>query len=35
MRVNNNRDYCFEIKQKNCRLIEMSEESCNKLENDA
>ena len=30
-RVNDNRDYCFEIKQKNCRLIEVSEEKCNLL----
>ena len=27
-RVNDSRDYCFEIKQKNCRLIELSEENC-------
>lgn len=27
-RVNNSRDYCFEIKQKNCRLIEVSEKRC-------
>jgi len=33
--VNDNKDYCFEIKQKNCRLTEMSEENCNKLKNDA
>lgn len=32
-RVNDSRDYCFEIKQKNCRLIELSEENCNILEN--
>lgn len=32
-RVNDSRDYCFEIKQKNCRLIELSEEKCNVLEN--
>ena len=30
-RINNNKDYCFEIKQKNCRLTEMSEEDCNIL----
>lgn len=30
-RVNDNRDYCFEIKQNNCRLTEMSEEDCNIL----
>lgn len=29
--VNNNKDYCFEIKQKNCRLTEISEENCNIL----
>lgn len=29
-RINNtSRNYCFEIKQKNCRLIEVSEEKCN------
>lgn len=32
-RVNDSRDYCFEIKQKNCRLIELSEEKCNHLKN--
>ena len=31
-RVNNSTDYCFEIKQKNCRLIEISEPKCNHLE---
>ena len=30
-RVNDSRDYCFEINQKNCRLIEMSEAKCNDL----
>lgn len=30
-RVNDSRDYCFEIKQKNCRLIELSEEKCDHL----
>lgn len=34
-RINENKDYCFEIKQKNCRLTEMSEESCNKFKQDA
>ena len=29
--VNDSRDYCFEIKQKNCRLIEMSKENCERL----
>ena len=28
-RVNDNRNYCFEIPQKNCRLVEMSEDKCN------
>lgn len=28
VRVNNSKDYCFEIKQKNCRLIELSEANC-------
>ena len=28
-RVNDSRYYCFEIKNQNCRLIEMSEEKCN------
>lgn len=27
-RVNNNKDYCFEINQKNCRLVEVSESKC-------
>ena len=30
-RVNDNKDYCFEIKQNNCRLTEISEEHCNTL----
>ena len=30
-RVNASKDYCFEIKQKNCRLTEISEETCNDL----
>jgi type II secretory pathway pseudopilin PulG len=30
-RVNNSRYYCFEIKQKNCRLIEVSEPKCEYL----
>lgn len=30
-RVNNNRDYCFEINQKNCRLMEISKEKCTDL----
>jgi len=32
-RVNDSRDYCFEINQKNCRLIEVSEEKCKILKN--
>jgi len=32
-RVNNNRDYCFEIKQSNCRLTEITQEECNKITN--
>lgn len=31
IRVNDSRDYCFEIKQKNCRLIEVSKEKCTTL----
>lgn len=31
-RVNENRDYCFEISQKNCRLVEVSKEKCCNLE---
>ncbi len=27
-RVNDSRDYCFEIKKDNCRMIELSEEKC-------
>ena len=34
-RVNDSRDYCFEIKQKNCRLIEISEEKCEDLKTKA
>ena len=33
-RVNDNKDYCFEIKQNNCRLTEISEEHCNSLTKD-
>ena len=33
--VNNSRYYCFEIKQKNCRLIELSEEKCSILKDKA
>lgn len=32
-RVNDNKDYCFEIAQKNCRLVAISEEKCCILEN--
>jgi len=28
VRVNDNKNYCFEIKQKNCRLIEVSADKC-------
>lgn len=31
VRVNNNKDYCFEINQWNCRLLEMSENKCDKF----
>lgn len=31
-RINDNKDYCFEIKQKNCRLTEISEDICNTLQ---
>ena len=31
-RVNDNKIYCFEIAQKNCRLVAVSEEKCCKLE---
>lgn len=27
-RVNDNKDYCFEIPQKNCRLVEVSDSKC-------
>ena len=27
-RINDNQDYCFEINQKNCRLVEISESKC-------
>ena len=30
-RVNDNQDYCFEIDQKNCRLIEISNSRCSTL----
>lgn len=30
-RVNDSRDYCFEIKQKNCRLVEVAEDKCDDL----
>ena len=31
-RVNDSRDYCFEIQKKNCRLMEVSAERCNMVE---
>ena len=31
MRIDNNRDYCFEIQRQNCRLVEISEPICNSL----
>ena len=31
VRVNNNKNYCFEINQRNCRLLEMSENKCDKF----
>ncbi len=34
-KVNDSRNYCFEISQKNCRLMEMSESKCDKLEEHA
>lgn len=30
-RVNDSREYCFEIQKENCRLIELSESKCNPL----
>ena len=30
-RVNDRKDYCFEINQKNCRLVDVSEENCSIL----
>ena len=30
-RVNDNKDYCFEINQKNCRLVEVSNSKCETL----
>lgn len=32
IRVNDNKDYCFEIDRKNCRLIEMSNSKCSVFE---
>ena len=34
-RVNDSRDYCFEIKKQNCRLMEISEEKCKDIKNKA
>lgn len=31
IRINNGKDYCFEILEKNCRLTEMSEPKCKSL----
>ena len=28
IRVNDHKDYCFEINNKNCRLLELSESNC-------
>ena len=33
IRVNDNKNYCFEINQKNCRLLEVSSSKCCVLEN--
>ena len=35
IRVNDSRNYCFEIQKKNCRLMEMSESKCKDLEDKA
>jgi len=32
-RVNDSRNYCFEINQKNCRLVEVSKDKCENLMN--
>jgi hypothetical protein len=32
-RVNDSRNYCFEINKKNCRLMEISESKCETLQN--
>lgn len=32
VRVNDSQNYCFEIKQKNCRLIEISDQKCEELQ---
>jgi len=31
MNVNDNQDYCFQVRRKNCRLVEMSESACNNI----
>ena len=31
VRVNDHKNYCFEINQKNCRLVDVSEENCSIL----
>ena len=33
IRINDNKNYCFEINQKNCRLLEMSDTKCQKFKN--
>ena len=33
IRVNDSRDYCFEVQKKNCRLMEMAESKCENLGN--
>jgi len=35
IRINNNKNYCFEINKNNCRLLEMSENKCEKFIYDA
>jgi hypothetical protein len=33
IRVNDSRNYCFEIQNKNCRLVEMSQSKCDNIKN--
>ena len=35
VRINDRKDYCFEINPKNCRLLEMSESNCDILKEKA